>query len=106
MDSRKYKQSYFQHNLLQVSEVYIKHFSATSYKSFSFKKKKKKTSEKNQQLSTPCTGSFLIPPLFFFFSSTINAEKPPFDKNMKTCYRNTLVREGASYPYWDGLSPL
>lgn len=32
MDSSQCKQPYFQHNLLQVSEVYIKHFSATSYK--------------------------------------------------------------------------
>lgn len=31
-DARDCKQPYCQHNLLQVSEVYRKHFSATSYK--------------------------------------------------------------------------
>ena len=76
-------------NLLLVSEVYIKHFSATSYKLFSFQKTKT-----NQQPSPSCRSG--LPTLPFFFSSPINTEKPLFEKNMKTCYRNPLGKQGVS----------
>lgn len=101
MRSRKGKQPYFQHNLLQVSEVYIKRFSATSYKYFSFKK----TNKINSSLHHAWV-IFLLHLFSSFSSSTINAEKPLFEKNMKTCYRNTLVKEGVviSMSWEEGLA--
>ena len=70
--------------------MYIKHFSATSYKLSSFQKTKT-----NQQPS-PSRRSGLPTLASFFFSSPINTEKPLFEKNLKTCYRNPLGKQGAS----------
>lgn len=48
-------------------------------------------------------GSFLTLPVF----SIINAEKPLFEKNMKTCYRYTLMKEGVVISTsWDGPSTV
>ena len=70
--------------------MYIKHFSATSYKLSSFQKTKT-----NQQPS-PSRRSGLPTLASFFFSSPINREKPLFEKNLKTCHRNPLGKQGAS----------
>lgn len=70
----------------------------------SFLLKKKNKQKTNQQLSTSCMGSLST---LLFFSSTVNAEKPLFEKNMKTCYRNPLGKEGMVIAMsWNGPSTV
>lgn len=65
----------------------------------------KKTNKK--QINSSLHHAWVVCLPYFFFSSTVNAEKPLFEKNMKTCYRNPLGKEGMVIAMsWNGPSTV